>query len=175
LPIQDFFINTFSLNPCDLCYKLSQEISELSFLTITADDISNNANLGHIQTSPNKLCIFYELPLVSLCGNLELYNFIAPSIGEDLELSGIVFKKKDYYVSLGFTGKGWVLFKNSGKQGLGSWAEGCVAAYEMGMTIYLLMYVRRQTNLEEAGAGSQADEMMEDLSSYYNSIVTGKY
>ena len=85
-------------------------------------------------------------------------------------MCGLIFRKHDYYISLALTDKGWVLYKNSGKVRFKNWAEGCAAAYEMGMVLHIVVYVKSHFPLSTPENWTEIERIMYEFSKSYSEI-----
>jgi hypothetical protein len=122
--------------------KICEGVESLCFIEISYQEFLNNFSIEDFPIPPKKICVFIKLPKIRLNENSELFCFLSQRLAQGFEMCGLIFRKHDYYISLALTDKGWVLYKNSGKVRFKNWAEGCAAAYEMGMVLHIVVYVK---------------------------------
>lgn len=162
--IKSFLDENVFLDIYELLYGLT--VNDLRYVEVTADHVLNNFNISFIGRFNEKF-IFYRLPDVSLLGNLDLFNFIAHTLETQQELNGIIFKKNNYFVPMTKSITGWVLEKFSGRVRVNNWAEGCAIAYEMGMAVHILYYVRNSLSLSEPENIKEIQNVMKEISNLY--------
>ncbi|OMJ80486.1 hypothetical protein SteCoe_19235 [Stentor coeruleus] len=170
ISLEYFLSKHFFLSSCDFCYKLSRLIPSLAYIQVTSEDIESNPNISYMQIPSTADLVFFVFPDQLLYKNIDNFQFASQRLDTDHELFGVVFKKKNYFIGLYFTFKGWVFCKNSGKLVFTNWAEGCAAAYEMGMSMHIMFYVRNVVSLKEPENMNEVMNVMQEFSEFYKEI-----
>lgn len=165
-----FLTKHLFLSSCDFCYKLSRLIPSSAYIQVTSEDIESNPSISYIQIPSTSDLVFFVFPEQPLYKNIDNFQFASQRLDTDHELFGVVFKKKNYFIGLFFTVKGWVFCKNSGKQIFTNWAEGCAAAYEMGMSMHIMFYVRNVVSLKEPENMGEVMNIMQEFSEFYKEV-----
>ncbi|OMJ87347.1 hypothetical protein SteCoe_10942 [Stentor coeruleus] len=165
-----FLTKHLFLSSCDFCYKLSRLIPSSAYIQVTSEDIESNPSISYIQIPPTADLVFFIFPDQPLYKNIDNFQFTSQRLETNHELFGVIFKKKNYFIGFYFTVKGWVFCKNSGKQIFMNWAEGCAVAYEMGMSMHIMFYVRNVVSFEEPENMSEVMNIMQEFSEFYKEV-----
>lgn len=159
------------MNSSDFCNQVFRELPDAQFIHVSRNNINEYSSIRYLDFCPNKNLVVFQMPEGHLFENLSFFEFLALELSDDQNLFGIVFKKHNYYINLTYTSNGWELMKNSGKVLFESWVEGCAAAYEMGLIIHLVFYVKRQLLVEQHNPKIKELRMlMKELSIFYQEV-----